>query len=92
MLHSFKTAAKGPWPMKEKYLVIMQDEWNNLYYLGEYKRLEDALPDINEWLQPYNTILGALDEYPSTFGTCFDTEIETPDETILMVRGFVLEG
>ena len=27
--------------MKKRYLVIMQDEWNNLYYMGEYKELKE---------------------------------------------------
>lgn len=76
----------------KKYLVFIQDEWNNLYWIGEFKKLEDALPDINEWLEGYDVSINELKEYVSTFGMCFDREVETPNEEIVMVRGFILEG
>jgi hypothetical protein len=69
----------------------MQDEWNNLYWVGEFTNLSDAIPDINEWLEIYKVSINELNEYPSTFGMCFDTEIETPNEETVMVRGFILE-
>lgn len=75
----------------KRYLVIMQDEWNNLYYMGEYKELIDALPDINDFLEAYDIKLDELNEYPSTFGMCFDKDIET-NSGFVMVRGFVLYG
>lgn len=47
--------------MKNKiYQVIMQDEYNNLYFLGFYKKLEDAIPDINDWLSIYNIKIDEL--------------------------------
>lgn len=76
---------------KKRYIVFMQDEYNNLYWIGEYKNLSDAIPNINEWLEIYNVSIDELTEYPSTFNMCFDKEIETPNEEIVMVRGFILE-
>lgn len=75
----------------KKYLVFTQDEWNNLYYMGTYDDLKDAIPDVNNWLSVYDIQINELEEYPSTFGMCFDKEIETKDEQFLMVRGFILE-
>lgn len=73
-----------------KYEVIIQDEWNNLYQMGFYNALEDAIPDVNDFLKSYNVQIDELKEYPSTFGMCFDREVETPDENIIMIRGFIL--
>lgn len=75
--------------ISRKYMVMIQDEWNNLYYLGEFKELKDALPDINDFLEVYNVSLEILEEYPSTLGYCFDTEVEV-DGGVVMIRGFVL--
>lgn len=77
----------------KKYIVFTQDEWNNNYLMGFYDDLDDAIPDINGWLEIYNLKLekGDLVEYPSTFGTVFDKELETEDETVLMIRGFILK-
>lgn len=75
--------------VSKQYMVMMQDEWNNLYYLGLYKELQDALPDVNEFLEVYNVSLEELSEYPSTLGACFDTEVEI-DGGVIMVRGFVM--
>ena len=84
--------------MNKRFLVIMQDEWNNLYYLGEYKKLKDSISDINDWLKVYNTFIEEddLKEYSSTFGSCFDLDIgmmhENRDDLLgIMVRGFVLD-
>ena len=77
----------------KKYIVFTQDEWNNNYLMGFYDDLDDAIPDINDWLEIYNLKLekGDLAEYPSKFGTVFDKELENEDETVLMVRGFILK-
>ena len=77
----------------KKYIVFTQDEWNNNYLMGFYDNLDDAIPDINDWLEIYDLELekGDLVEYPSTFGTVFDKELETEDETVLMIRGFILK-
>lgn len=81
------------------YLVILQDEWNNLYYIGEYNELKDAIPDLNDQLSIYDVKLEEddLHEYPSTFGMCFDLDLcnleryEDKDEICgVMVRGFIL--
>lgn len=84
------------------YEVIMQDEYDNLYLLGLYASLEEALPDINGWLEPYTEDgavpfePGDLEEYASTFGSCFDREVEWKDEDAcpgcIMVRGFNLSA
>ena len=69
----------------------MQDEWNNNYLLGyNYKSLEEAIPDVNEWLEIYNITIDEIKEYPSTFGTCFDTELEGSEGEHLMIRGFII--
>lgn len=75
---------------KNRYIVFIQDEWNNNWWMGEYSQLNDALPDINSFLEVYNVSLDNLEEYPSTFGYAFDREIETPTEEVIMIRGFVL--
>lgn len=72
------------------YQVVIQDEWNNLYHIGFYNKLEDSLKDVNDWLEPYNIKLDELKEYPSTFNMCFDTEIQC-EEGCIFVRGFIFD-
>lgn len=74
----------------KKYEVFIQDEWNNLWLMGFYDNLEDAIPDINGFLETYETQITELKEYPSTFGTCFDTYVETTDSEGVTIRGFIL--
>jgi hypothetical protein len=70
----------------------MQDEWNNNYLLGDkYKSLDEALPDVNDWLKTYGIKVDKIEEYSSTFGYCFDTELEGKDEEFIMIRGFIIE-
>lgn len=91
----------------EIYEIIIQDEWNNLYEMGFYKDLDDALPDLNGFLSGYNVELekGDIVVYPSTFDSCFDTNIgelleargvepSEIDETLysIYVRGFFFDG
>lgn len=76
--------------MDKRYIVFIQDEWNNLYWIGEFNDLSKAVPEVNEWLETYNVKIDSLEEYVSTFGLAFDKEIETEDESIIMVRGFIL--
>ena len=76
----------------KKYQVIIQDEWNNLYHIGFYDNLSDAIPDVNDWLQSYEVSIDELDEYPSTFSMCFDREIEVYDgESVIYIRGFIFD-
>jgi hypothetical protein len=74
----------------KKYEVFIQDEWNNLWLVGFYDNLEDAVPEVNEFLETYHIKIDGLKEYPSTFGSCFDKEVETSDGEIIMIRGFIL--
>lgn len=84
------------------YEVMMQDEYDNLYLLGFYRALDDAVGDVNGFLAAYEDDgavpleKGDLAEYASTFGTCFDREVEWRDEGdcpgTVMVRGFVLSA
>ena len=86
-------------PMHE---VIMQDEYGNLYLLGFYGSLDDSIDGINGFLGAYEDDgaipleKGDLEEYASTFGTCFDREIEWKNEDdcpgTIMVRGFILSA
>lgn len=72
------------------YQVIMQDEWDNLYHLGFYKDLKDAIPEVNSWLSTYNVEIDELSAYPSTFGMCFDRGLETEDAYV-HIRGFIFD-
>lgn len=84
------------------YEVMMQDEYDNLYLLGFYESLDDAIEDINDFISAYYedgaTPLkkGDLAEYASTFGSCFDREIEWKNEDdcpgYIMIRGFILSA
>ena len=84
------------------YEIMMQDEYDNLYLLGFYESLDDALEDINGFIGAYYEDgaipleKGDLAEYASTFGTCFDREIEWKNEDdcpgSIMVRGFILSA
>ena len=73
----------------KKYFVIIQDEWNNLYYIGQYNKLEEAIPDVNDFLKTYNVQIKELTEYSSTFGMCFDKPVEIDEFTEIMIRRFI---
>ena len=73
-----------------KYLVFVQDEFDNNYYIGVYNKLRNAIPTINKWLEQYDTKIEELNAYDSTFDKCFDKMIETPNNEFIMVRGFIL--
>ena len=68
----------------------MQDEWDNLYHLGFFHNLKDAIPEVNSWLTTYNIEIDELSEYPSTFGMCFDRELEVEDSYV-HIRGFIFD-
>ena len=84
------------------YEVMMQDEYNNLYLLGFYESLDDVIEDINDFISAYYEDgaiplkKGDLAEYASTFGSCFDREIEWKNEDdcpgSIMIRGFILSA
>lgn len=84
------------------YEIMMQDEYNNLYLLGFYESLDDAIEDINDFISAYYEDgaipikNGDLAEYASTFGACFDREIEWKNEDdcpgSIMIRGFILSA
>ena len=84
------------------YEIVMQDEYDNLYLLGFYESLDDAIEDINDFISAYYED-GAiplkkvdLAEYASTFGSCCDREIEWKNEDdcpgSIMIRGFILSA
>lgn len=84
------------------YQIVMQDEYNDLYLLGFYESLDDAIEDINGFISVYDEDgaipikKGDLAEYASTFGSCFDREIEWKNEDdcpgSIMIRGFILSA
>ena len=84
------------------YEVMMQDEYDNLDLLGFYESLDDSIEDINGFIGAYDDDgaiplkKGDLAEYASTFGSCFDREIEWEHEEdcpgTIMVRGFILSA
>lgn len=90
------------------YQVMFTDEYNNNWMLGLYKDLDDAIPDINGHLSVYGDGValeaGDVKEYVSTFGSAFDTDLETVFEGKGLdyekceglcgcyVRGFVLDS
>ena len=86
--------------MSEKvYQVFIVDEYNNNWNLGFFPNLNIATDAINEFLKGYDVQIkyGDVQEYPSTFGSCFDVylndildEEEERDELYgIMIRGFV---
>ena len=84
------------------YEIVMQDEYDNLYLLGFYESLDDSIEDINDFISAYYEDgaiplkKGDLAEYASTFGSCFDREIEWKNEDdcpgSIMIRGFILSA
>ena len=84
------------------YEIMMQDEYNDLYLLGFYESLDDAIEDINDFISAYYEDgaipikKGDLTEYASTFGACFDREVEWKNEDdcpgSIMIRGFILSA
>ena len=84
------------------YEIVMQDEYNNLYLLGFYESLDDAIEDINDFISAYYEDgaipikKGDLAEYASTFGACFDREVEWKNDDdcpgSIMIRGFILSA
>ena len=84
------------------YEVMMQDEYDNLYQLGFYGSLDDAIEDINGFIGAYEDDgavplrKGDIAQYASTFGTCIDRPIEWENEDdcpgCIMVRGFILSA
>ncbi len=77
----------------KKYIVFIQDEWNNNTLIGFYNNLKDAIPEINEYLfDCYEVKIDELEEYASTFGYCFDKDVEIDNgDSSVMIRGFILE-
>ena len=84
------------------YEIVMQDEYDNLYLLGFYESLDDSIEDINDFISAYYEDgaipikKGDLAEYASTFGACFDREVEWKNEDdcpgSVMIRGFILSA
>lgn len=84
------------------YQIVMQDEYDDLYLLGFYESLDDSIEDINGFISAYYEDgaiplkKGDLAEYASTFGSCFDREIEWKNEDdcpgSIMIRGFILSA
>lgn len=89
--------------MKYLYQVIFEDEYFNLYEVGWYENLDDAIDDINKfiWVDVFKLQKGDLSVYPSTFGYAFDTCIydvaltRHEEEELMdfqggeMIRGFI---
>ena len=71
------------------YQVIIQDEWNNLYHMGFYDKLEDSLTNVNNFLAAYDVEIEELTEYPSTFCWCFDKKVYVDEWTCVYIRGFI---
>ena len=90
------------------YEVFISDIWNNVYLIGFFKNLDDAIEGINGYIvdKKYHLEKGDLKEYISTFGVCFDTtvgdiycskhqDIENDfydDDANISIRGFILDS
>lgn len=88
----------------KKYQVVFVDEYNNWFLVGFFDNLEDAVPEVNSYLETYefeeddelsgvprfgkDANLGELTEYASTFSFCFDRIINTTCGCV-EVRGFI---
>ena len=61
--------------MKYLYQVVFEDEYLNLFEVGWYENLDDAIDDINGfiWEDAFKLQKGNLSIYPSIFGFAFDT-------------------
>lgn len=112
---NFMSWAVGKWveeknksteePKKVKvYQVMIGSLWNWLVCVGFYYELDDAIEDINGYIKDDGIELkkGDLTEYPSSFNSCFDldledyaekNEIKIKDDQLEyeMVRGFIFE-
>ena len=89
--------------MKYLYQVVFEDEYLNLWEVGWYENLDDAIDDLNGfiWEDVFKLQKGDLSVYPSTFGFAFDTCIydialnRHEEEELMdyqgweMIRGFV---
>lgn len=89
--------------MKYLYQVIFEDEYFNLFEVGWYENLDDAIDDINGFIceDEFKLQKGDLSVYQGTFGLVFDTCIydialtrHNEDELMdyiggEMIRGFV---
>lgn len=71
------------------FQIIMEDEYGNLYHLGFYKKLEDSVPDINDWLKVYEIKIDHLYITDSTLEASFDKEIIIDNTNVVCVRGFI---
>lgn len=87
------------------YEVFIIDNWNNIYLIGWYKDLDDAIEGINDHItnDKYKLEKGDLKEYPSTFNNCFDTSVydiyqsknsddEIDYEDDIQIRGFIFNS
>ena len=88
----------------KKYQVVFVDEYNNWYLVGFFDNLEDAVPEVNSYLETYECDeddeisgvpqfgkdgnLGELTEYASTTSFCFDRIIDTTSGCV-EVSGFI---
>lgn len=88
------------------YQVMVLDIWNNLWNLGFYSSLNDPelLSSLNEYVQDQTVIdgeeeiipnfkfeEGTLQEYCSTFGYCFDKEIDFKDGEYIIIKGYIFD-
>lgn len=79
-----------------RYQVVFVDEYNNWYLIGFFEKLSDAEPELKDYLEGYEfeeegvTVdeVCHLEEYPSTFCTCFDKVIDTTCGCV-EIRGFI---
>ena len=60
---------------KKLYHVFVIDVWNNISEIGHFTDLADAVPQINGMIsnEKWHLDTDDLKEYPSTFGSVFDT-------------------
>lgn len=75
--------------MRKRYIVFVQDEWNNNYLIDVFDKLSDAVKPINEFISSYDVQIDSLDEYPSTLAQCFDQQLDTPLGETIYIRGFI---
>ena len=86
------------------YHIFVMDNWQDVEEIGYYTSLENkslleelnsyfedkiVLDDNEEEIEDFKLKPGNLKEYASSFGSCFDKNIDIKDEGCIRIFGFI---